>query len=585
MNNHIVIRILACACTFAAALARPIYAVPAAPAVAGPAPENEASVVSFPDGSLKIFTMVKGERCISVASTDSGKTWGSPKDEFAVPKTGTQTACARLDRDGEAHVLFLVGRGVGNRKHGVDLFYDVFHARTFDRGGRWSEPKRIFEGYVGALRGFTVLENGRLVAAFAEWIGTRPADAPTGKNEVVVMFSDDGGTSWTQSSDRLKCPSPSDSLGLGGVEPAVIQLKDGRLWMLIRTATGFLYESFSTDAGATWTPTQPSRFTSSESPACLLRLYDGRLLLIWNNCVRVPFHEGKRVYSGRDVIHAAISGNDGVSWRGFREIYADPKRNERPPLTGDRGTAYPSAAQATDGTIVVITGQGETRRAIVRVDPAWLEETRRADDFANGLDGWMVFKNIGPVERYFRNRVIGPALVDNPTGDERGDTRGPRALHVRRPDAEAGDGASWNVPLSRKGTVDLHVTIPRDGAGGTIALQDRFYEPADDIGESTALFLLPLAPDARLGDGAVLEPDRRHQLKLTWDLDKGTCGVLLNGKPATALRAQSNTTNGVCYVRLRSNPPQPNPKGFFVDSISMTAEAPTTSAQPLGRKP
>jgi len=31
---------------------------------------------------------------------------------------------------------------------------------------------------------------------------------------------------------------------LRAVEPTILQLKDGRVWMLIRTQTGWLYESF-----------------------------------------------------------------------------------------------------------------------------------------------------------------------------------------------------------------------------------------------------------------------------------------------------------------------------------------------------
>ena len=45
-----------------------------------------------------------------------------------------------------------------------------------------------------------------------------------------------------------------------------IELRDGRLWMLMRTQTGFLYESFSRDQGENWSEAGPSRFISSSSP-------------------------------------------------------------------------------------------------------------------------------------------------------------------------------------------------------------------------------------------------------------------------------------------------------------------------------
>ena len=38
----------------------------------------------------------------------------------------------------------------------------------------------------------------------------------------------------------------------GGAEPSLLELKDGRVWMTIRTQNGWLYESFSDD-GIRWT--------------------------------------------------------------------------------------------------------------------------------------------------------------------------------------------------------------------------------------------------------------------------------------------------------------------------------------------
>ena len=39
-----------------------------------------------------------------------------------------------------------------------------------------------------------------------------------------------------------------------------------------------------------------------------------------------------------------------------------------------------------DGKIVLVTGQGEGRRAILRISPAWLLETRRDHDFRIALN-------------------------------------------------------------------------------------------------------------------------------------------------------------------------------------------------------
>src|SRR5689334_14169154 len=72
--------------------------------------------------------------------------------------------------------------------------------------------------------------------------------------------------------------SPPDLTTYGADEPAIIQLKDGRVWMLIRTQRGRFYESYSND-GAYWLPALPTKLFSSDSPAGLIRLKDGGILL------------------------------------------------------------------------------------------------------------------------------------------------------------------------------------------------------------------------------------------------------------------------------------------------------------------
>ena len=69
-----------------------------------------------------------------------------------------------------------------------------------------------------------------------------------------MFYSDDGGRTWTKSTSDLSSPCYPDFVGnnYGADEPCVLELKDGRLWMLMRTQTGFLYESFSSDHGRTW---------------------------------------------------------------------------------------------------------------------------------------------------------------------------------------------------------------------------------------------------------------------------------------------------------------------------------------------
>jgi hypothetical protein len=152
----------------------------------------------------------------------------------------------------------------------------------------------------------------------------------------------------------------------------VVQFRSGLVWMLIRTQTGYFWESFS-DNGAIWTPPISTRIVSSNSPAGVLRLRDGRLVLFWNNLYGEPFDHGASYR--RHTLHGAISDDEGQTWSPPKVI-----AQRRPEDSSDSQTTYPFPCKASDGTVVVLYGRtyrrpgGEWHSAneLVRVDPDWL---------------------------------------------------------------------------------------------------------------------------------------------------------------------------------------------------------------------
>ena len=90
--------------------------------------------------------------------------------------------------------------------------------------------------------------------------------------ECTLVYSDDAGATWHLSPAALKVPTPN-LYAYGAVEPVVLELEDGRVWMLLRTQLGRLYESFS-EAGVVWSRPRPTRLISSDSPVGLVRLPD-----------------------------------------------------------------------------------------------------------------------------------------------------------------------------------------------------------------------------------------------------------------------------------------------------------------------
>ena len=196
------------------------------------------------------------------------------------------------------------------------------------------------------------------------------------------------------------------------------------MWNLVRVQRGRSYESFSGD-GSRFSEPQPTTLVNSDSPAGLTRTDDGRLVLLWNNCQRYPY-----AFGGRQVLHAAVSEDEGKTWIGYREVKRDPKADEPPPPGGDFGTAYPFPVTANDGLVLFTSGQGAGRAAIVAFDPAWLYETEAHSDFQTGVGDWTFFgcKGVERVGHPSKVRVDGQASGTLPLNHT---TAGANYLRIR----------------------------------------------------------------------------------------------------------------------------------------------------------
>lgn len=527
------------------------------------------STLVMPDGAWHRYAAHNAEggqssKLVRFESDDEGRSWSEPYTLADFDVGGFGGAAAVLDRRGEVQLFFTRARreGEGNVP-AVNRFIDVWHTRSSESRTKWEPPRRIFEGYTGAMSPALLMKNGRILLPIGMWMPGKPRGAPFGPHEVSVFYSDDDGATFTLSPARLIAPVDDDYNGdkVGACEPCAVQLADGRVLMLMRTQAGCLYESVSSD-GANWPEAQPSRFYSSTGPPSLVRLKDDRIVLFWNNCQMPPKVDGKGVYGGRDALHAAIATPDLGRWSGFREVYLDPTRNLEPPRRGDRGTAYPESLLLPDGRIAVSSGQGG-RRALFYVDPEWLMQRSRADDFSRGLDGWSVFKPFGPAEGWWRNRTQGARLIDHP------DQPGAKALHLRRPDDKSADGATWNFPAAPRGRLTMRFMLPQGSTGGGVALVDRFVDPTDDAGEAAAMIHLPLAPGLKIGE-QTLSAGAWHTLVLAWD--GSSCTLEIDGGAAGVRSFAKPSQNGVSYLRLRSTAGVVDETGWLVDRVEVSAE-------------
>lgn len=392
-----------------------------------------------------------------------------------------------------------------------------------------------------------------------------------------VFYSNDDGVSWKRS-QFVQAPAHEPGgvhkgyrWNHGAVEPTVIELKDGRIWMLARTAQDQHYESYSEDGGETWSEMQPSRFYGTITMPTMNRLEDGRLLFIWNNTTPLPEKEGatgngEDVFTNRDVLHAAISEDDGKTWKGFRELYLNPNRNDFDYENADRSSSNDMSVQQNQsvelpgGKVLVSLGQHKEVRKMLIFDPNWLNETSRKDDFSKGLANWstQLYKK-GIVGHCAYNRSDGAQLVQNPEAPQE------KVLKVARLDDEQlelqNQGAVWNFPALQKGLFETFVYIPEGSQGGRISLTDRWFNPTDTTTHQFAMYNYELQG---------LEKNKWHKLHFEWNLtgEDKTCRVLDGkGNEIGILPLNQESLNGLSYVHFISTAKERDEKGFLIKKV------------------
>ena len=391
-----------------------------------------------------------------------------------------------------------------------------------------------------------------------------------GSSDSYVYYSDDNGDSWTDTGTVLTYPQLVHFTGnrYGMVEPTIQEMADGRIWMLTRSQTDRLLESWSTDGGETWSRPELAPFYATSSPATQIRMPDGKIVVVWNN-IQQPdgvLGDGKSIYTGREVIHIAASDDDGATWKGFRQFYTD-RFVYTTAGGGDYGAAYASMDYdpKTD-KIVVVTGQSNhedypNRKSILMIDPALFDQTLKQDDFTNGLDGWFTWKTDGR-NGSRRAYVPGASLVSSSGGD---------AMYLGKPDDKIADAANWNFPMGSSGSMTLNIVLENNFQGSNISLADRFFTPSEPeidgytVGGASVvnpglgaggIFRLEIPADGKLGSGVILQKNISYELTFDWHLSKkrGRATVTVNGDSGQRIKLPmlNSYLHGLSYVHIRS---------------------------------
>lgn len=312
-------------------------------------------------------------------SKDSGGKWSKPRVAFSYePGMGTVgNPFPIVTPDGVLHVLAVRFLKLGgdwakeSKSHSV-----VMHYSSTDEGETWAGPHPVPFGktYTGSLNSAISLLSGRLLLALS-----CPSDRFGGRSSCVTTSSDDNGVTWQAAGQELAVPDGDQPGHPGALEPVLLELMDGRVWMIIRTQTGVFYESFSADKGATWNDPVKTRFQAPNAPGGICRLDNGDVLFCWNDLSRYP---PDATGSKRQYLHIALSNDDGLSFGPSVEVARRREGEDE-----NTNVAYPYLVPTADGQALLLYHRvGSVPTAtwwapimeVLKIDPRWIVESGQA---------------------------------------------------------------------------------------------------------------------------------------------------------------------------------------------------------------
>ena len=323
---------------------------------------HQGPFVRLPDGGILAI-----DNSQAVISDDEGKTWESHRifkpgrdmvisNERAIVCTTGGTVIVGFMNYKER--VWKWNKAKRDADAGTQL--PTYIVRSVDGGRTWLDPQKLHDTWTGDSRDMIQTKSGQVIFSSMNLLNN------PGRHSVLTYVSGDDGKTWTR----------SNTIDLGGnghhggvTEATIEELRDGQIWMLIRTNWERFWEAISVDEGRSWRIIRPSKIEASSSPGMLKRLASGRLVLIWNR----PLPEGQSEYprvggkgqwsavpvrNHRGELSIAFSDDDGASW-------SQPVVFAKKPGTS---LAYPHIFEIKPGMMWVTTMQGGIRVILREVD-------------------------------------------------------------------------------------------------------------------------------------------------------------------------------------------------------------------------
>jgi predicted neuraminidase len=214
-----------------------------------------------------------------------------------------------------------------------------------DGGKTWSaDAMRLPDGFLGPVKNKpVVLSDGSILCPSSTESGSAAVDAADRGWRLCFERTSDLGKTWT------KLRPPPGEPPIDAIQPSVLTHGGGKLQALGRTRSGRMFETWSEDDGATWSPVKLMDLPNPNSGTDAVTLADGRHLLVYNH---------NPMNKGRAPLNLAVS-KDGKAWQAVAILDDGPGQY-----------SYPAVIQAADGRVHVTYTWKRERIKHAVIDPA-----------------------------------------------------------------------------------------------------------------------------------------------------------------------------------------------------------------------
>ncbi|MCB1109675.1 MAG: exo-alpha-sialidase [Chlamydiia bacterium] len=196
--------------------------------------------------------------------------------------------------------------------------WSTFLTRSKDQGETWSAPEILPAGVLGPIKNKPLLlENGTLLCgssteSFLAW-------------GCWIDETSDGGKTWEK-----RGPITASDQPFGIIQPTLFHAAHHTLMLLARShQIGYICRSISHDQGKSWSSAEPIELPNPNSGIDAIRLYDGRIFLVYNHS-----------QTARTPINLAVSEDGGETWEMVLTLESGPG-----------SYSYPAIIQTSDGRV------------------------------------------------------------------------------------------------------------------------------------------------------------------------------------------------------------------------------------------